>query len=644
MSSNQLSEDRDMSKIEEHHVDPRGAPAAQKDKPIAFPLATALIRYIACETLPWFMNYKGGLQTNDSIIRGILFDKFGSQKAHLGQYVAINSISSEKSTLLESKIIAATKTIEERAFTGLLISETFPQLEVKFREGETVGVAGFWRISHSFALKFGNSVELNVRFAYEGPQDEIWWRAGGHHEDETSDGQFEEKRCKKCTESCITIFEEGWICTNALCSDIGKDENGGVPSTRTYLKKFLLPFASERQTPASSLPQLLPSQPQNESLTGNEAKDLDIMQGYVKGWVCPLCRSMNRRTLIPRYHCKCGNVLEHTPPSVPIDRLIENEFLHLAKDDALPGVKKSPFVKELPRSHNSEYATYQFELCNEAVVMIVCPRTAVHTKSGGDNDLYDLLQAGARDGSIPLERKPFNDPSTFTSFFTAPYGEKYNTKMLLTEISFDAAAQVVQQLRGEAGALVLRTCGEDADFNQSLVNYYPSGKGMGFHADNERDLGSFVYSKSFGSTAVMKFRIKQEFDCGYKKRGKTQSLVEDDSVIPGCKEYKDRKALLDTKDSGEISGDQYEKLALELVKDLKQYDKRTKQDILELRIPHGGIVVMKGNNFQRCFEHSVDSPGLQRYVITFRHIGEGHSEDTVKKLAGTASKKRKQAG
>ena len=55
----------------------------------------------------------------------------------------------------------------------------------------------------------------------------------------------------------------------------------------------------------------------------------------------------------------------------------------------------------------------------------------------------------------------------------------------------------------------------DANFNSCLLNYYPSGEdGMGYHADNERELGKqpVIASLSLGATRKFVFKHKKTQD------------------------------------------------------------------------------------------------------------------------------------
>ena len=57
--------------------------------------------------------------------------------------------------------------------------------------------------------------------------------------------------------------------------------------------------------------------------------------------------------------------------------------------------------------------------------------------------------------------------------------------------------------------------GIDANFNSCLLNYYPSGEdGMGYHADDERELGEqpVIASLSLGATRKFVFKHKKTQD------------------------------------------------------------------------------------------------------------------------------------
>ena len=61
----------------------------------------------------------------------------------------------------------------------------------------------------------------------------------------------------------------------------------------------------------------------------------------------------------------------------------------------------------------------------------------------------------------------------------------------------------------------LSELGIDADFNSCLLNYYPSGEdGMGYHADDEKELGTqpIIASLSLGATRKFVFKHKKTQD------------------------------------------------------------------------------------------------------------------------------------
>ena len=75
-----------------------------------------------------------------------------------------------------------------------------------------------------------------------------------------------------------------------------------------------------------------------------------------------------------------------------------------------------------------------------------------------------------------------------------------------TDTVFHVKQHVEQQL------LIL---GIDVNFNSCLLNYYPSGEdGMGYHADNERELGKqpVIASLSLGATRKFVFKHKKTQD------------------------------------------------------------------------------------------------------------------------------------
>lgn len=78
----------------------------------------------------------------------------------------------------------------------------------------------------------------------------------------------------------------------------------------------------------------------------------------------------------------------------------------------------------------------------------------------------------------------------------------------------------------------LATIGIDITFNSCLLNYYPSGEdGMGYHADDEKELGSQPVIAALSLGATRKFVFKHKTSRHNNKPVKVELLLESGQLI-----------------------------------------------------------------------------------------------------------------
>ncbi|BGP14632.1 hypothetical protein JCM10213v2_002581 [Rhodosporidiobolus nylandii] len=155
------------------------------------------------------------------------------------------------------------------------------------------------------------------------------------------------------------------------------------------------------------------------------------------------------------------------------------------------------------------------------------------------------------------------------------------------------APQCAKDARDYLKSVVQKVVGpqRQTEFNEILSVAYMTGGKMNYHDDGERGLGAYVASVSLGAAATMSFRPKA-------KKGKTgakQSAADDEP------------SLTDD-DEGETE------------KTSRQGKRRA---CLRVRLMHGDILIMDGEETQKSFEHMVEPEGL-RFAATARFIGPDH--------------------
>ncbi len=303
---------------------------------------------------------------------------------------------------------AASNTLRKQAMVGLVISRNFQKLPVTFRDDEIYGVSGFWHLSHVFAVRSEGPKEGEVHtdlmacLVYSGSRETMWWTLTDDEtatnavhvlgKGQTVDQMFEKEECALCSEDSLTIFTEGWLCTNVECSSLGRDHAGQAPKTKTYSSRFLQPWLSSEQM-TKTAPLLLPALlTQQAQLTNDSKQSFETMRDFWRGWVCPSCKTMNRRRDYHQMVCPCGNFSTPSPPPyATLGQVTKKEFLELnANEKRLPYNIRSQGVKLTEQEFTDKYAIYTWELEAEAKVTALYPRAVVHAGASGNDKVVEI--------------------------------------------------------------------------------------------------------------------------------------------------------------------------------------------------------------------------------------------------------------
>lgn len=614
---------------------PSQAPSpAPSTKRVVHPPATAKNRSDLAETIEWFRKHQGGVAYKDNLILGLLLlnDDYGGLGFFQDRVLITRLVRQTDAKASQYSMMAkmAKKTLEEKAMIGLVISRDFQKLPTTFEGEEQFGVSGFWHLTRVFVVKSQGSTpserhtDLMACLVYSGPKKDIWWTSKTDDaaefpltvlgDGETLDDRFESRTCPTCNQSSIAIFEEGWVCTNFDCSGLSKDASGALLQKPTYLKDFLEPLVS-RQHLGRKPPRLLPDRSHQVQLTGDKAQNLIILRDHWRGWVCPDCHTMNRRKEYHRLVCACGHSTTSSPPHVRLDQVADDRFLTLAAKDAPPHQSiNDTAVKVVHREFTKEFAIYTWELGPQARVMVLYPRLVTNALPHGNNDVFKKLQEKARTGAIPLARAGFSDDTSgrgfITRHFCANFGRQYNPSMKLTTVPFGRADALIIDLVQRAQAIVLERLGIAVEFNEALCLAYLPDMSIGWHNDGEVGLGDVIVSHSFGSNCEMKFAMKGMYWTGQKHNSGSKLVVTpDDPNLPGCLKGEERRALRAKLERGELTAEAYEAQLKEVVRGNKVSRDNVSPVLLRLVIPHGGYMIMHGENMQKYYQVSDIKPG-----------------------------------
>jgi 2OG-Fe(II) oxygenase superfamily len=554
----------------------------------------------------------------------------------------------------------AKNTLEQQAMVGLIISRDFQKLPVTFREKERFGVSGFWHLTYVFAVRSEGPLagevhhDLMACLVYSGPRKTMWWTLA---EDETpancvsvlAEGKtvqemLSQETCSACNEPSCTIFQEGWACTNITCTDLGKDHSRHPLPTQTYLRSLLQPWVSQQQLDRA-FPPLLPKFCDQIQLVQDDTQDFAILRDFWKGWVCSACQTIKRRTLYTKVVCECGWSSMSSPPRIPLNRVAGAEFLALDADSEPPHRSiKEESVHLSQREFTDKYAIYTWDFGPEAKVTALYPRAAAHEGPDGNNKIFEVLEEKLRTGVIPMERVPFildMGRDSITRQFCANFGQKYETSMRIGTTAFEQADPLILDLVHQAEAVVMARVDLDVDFNEALLLAYLPEMAIGWHKDGEAGLGDVVCSRSFGANSIMKFAMHGDYWAGRKSTlTKETVLTPDDPHLRGCLKMEERRGLLQKHQNGELTQEEYETQLKGIVSQHKLTRERISPTLLSLTIPHGGYVIMAGKNMQKYYQHSVETTGLLRFVITMRAIGDQHEKLTSNARRRAAAKTR----
>lgn len=547
---------------------------------------------------------------------------------------------------------AALNTLKNQSMIGVVIKRDFEKLPVTFKDNEDYAVTGFWHLSKIFALKHEEQDDLGrVQqqtwlmgcLVYSGPRDSMWWTLLDQdtretvvyvwNSDEAIDEQFEKQQCSTCGELSITIFQEGWVCTNRTCAKLCMDASGNLLKEPSYLKKFLMPRIAVEQFEQEE-PPLLPKPMEELPLVDDEAQNFKYMRDFWRGWVCPDCQTMNRRVHYEKSLCDCGYSHPSRLPHVSLDRVVGDRFLTLDEGDNPPHKKiKSSPVELVEKLFNDEFAIYTWEFCPGARVTALYPRAELHQGPDGNNTIFEELQKKTRSGAISVNRATFGDNGhldCITRHFCANFGKDYKPKLVVTTTPFEDADPLIPKLVSRGKAVVSKILGREVDFNEALCLAYLPEMSIGWHNDGEAGLGDVIVSHSFGASSTMSFAMKADYYTGRTTSNKKLILTPDDPHLPGCQHMEERRDLLSKHEQGELAKEQYETELKEIVKKHKVNRERVSPKLLSITIPHGAYVIMHGETMQKYYQHSADCEGLMRFVITMRYIGDDH-EDLMEK-------------
>lgn len=114
-----------------------------------------------------------------------------------------------------------------------------------------------------------------------------------------------------------------------------------------------------------------------------------------------------------------------------------------------------------------------------------------------------------------------------------------------------------------------------------------------YHDDGEEDLGPTIATMSLGGDAVMTVRMKEAYYSAKKHKGTTP-------ILRGCQLYKERFQL--NEDEATMSKADLGRSKAQFYDSARQEKTRLCPPILTMKLKHGDMVVMHGQDIQKYYE------------------------------------------
>ncbi|KAI8623146.1 hypothetical protein F5Y19DRAFT_482041 [Xylariaceae sp. FL1651] len=595
--------------------------------PAGDPPVSADFRSAMCDSISYWKQHQGGIQSNDKVASGMLLNGKTTPRDVLSHQVVITSVGgglrpgvNNKHVRIEDQrdnclnYVVLKNARDKKAPIGIVLGKKADDskkangadkqdryvndlvsvhLEHQFNVLDWFHITEIWpeyQPTQSNGTQYKQYMVRLEKIDLESPS---WWVPQGVDQNELyAAGQYNCRVfiCQFCRSPSKEIFQEGWCCLDKSCAEFFRFTDPSVNIDDIHYHEN---FLKERNPWArkGTVQPLVPSFPaMSENQFGSEEK-------FKGGIVCPTCKFASRRKKWDGWYCEkgCGFELVMTPKDVPM-HIIQEETSRMLRRHT----KYFEIDERIDRfTHNvNGYNATTFYLPNApgsvhegdflGTVTVFRPTQLTLQRPGGLDDLFRGIQEATRVGDVQLERRPArcrgSHMEELTSHFSSNIGADYKFGVVVeTSQGFDKAPAPVMQALGRltwAGAAAVNVAAENVDehelfvdaasmpayftdFNEQLILGYFERSQISYHDDGERELGPTVATLSLGSPSIMRFRRKK--NSGIHTTGTTGTL-------------------------------------------------------LSFVLEHGDMVVMHGTKIHQHYEHAVFSGGIRRYALTCRYI------------------------
>ena len=137
-----------------------------------------------------------------------------------------------------------------------------------------------------------------------------------------------------------------------------------------------------------------------------------------------------------------------------------------------------------------------------------------------------------------------------------------------------------------------------------------------FHDDGEKTIGATVALVVLGCRAFMRWRMKWKYYNGFTDNDCIKYYLSI-PVLPGCNNRIERLRLYQL--ASTMSAEDLTEEARRILRGKKRHESHPPV-VLTMLLHHGDMMVMRGSDVQKYYEHSVDSVDGLRFASTSRHV------------------------
>ncbi|KAL8936745.1 MAG: hypothetical protein Q9211_004039 [Gyalolechia sp. 1 TL-2023] len=600
------------------------------------PPVHAMRRGDLCETVDYFRQYQGGIQTNDGFIRGSLLAHDNGQRPYIddeliltragGGMLNSNDPDEPSSQYKQAKdhdpgnaqIKSFQANVEYKIAIPMILGQECKHCPAK--PPYPYSVMDHFKAVYLWWEKSNNKKVARFRYEKFFLQKASWWVPKGFStRPGPPDYQRKAKRqtCCSCKEEHPLIFNEGFICVNHSCEQFWTLEGSSL-TDRTILTYNPEWLAERTYWPAEIKP---PFALRPTSLPSEDAKDpfFTTMRAALKGAVCPRCHCCIPRKDFVGWFCEtegCNYACQLPRMELHI-RTIELAHGSQYHGHSIPHFKiQEPFQRR-PSAWEGPWRIETYDVLPGCLVKQFHSNEIVNDLPGGPSDMLKEMTRA----DLGLKRRPMSADKSpvagqLTNHYSANFGMPYKFSAEVETTAFGKTPDIIMQVLHRmiwAGSKASET-EPLMKLNEVLVLGYFKDQQIGWHDDGEKALGPTIVTFSLGSNAKMSMRMKSKFFFGCTS-GSATIYDEKQEVLAGCWRPDERRRLNENWSSWTAAERTAEFRAFK-----KSY-KGTKAPVaLETELRHGDFIVMQGDDAQRCFDHQIANLGDVRFALTARHV------------------------